>query len=652
MMNKSEDEKLKKIWTKILICCMVLMIAAPSVAAADTGITGKQTISIVFSHDMHSHLEKFAKIRTVVKEKKKQDKATFVLDAGDFSMGTPYQTIFKSQASELRMMGAVGFDVTTLGNHEFDYRSKGLAQMLNQAKKSKDKVPQLVIANIDWKKTLADADLKADGENLQAALENYGYQDYTVLERGGSKIAVFGIFGKESASYAPESGTYFEDPVETAEQVVENIKAHEKVDMIVCVSHSGTNQDDPDKSEDEILAKEVDGIDLIISGHSHTELPEPIVVGDTVIASAGQYNDNLGSVTFQYKDGKYQMDKYKLVPLDSKVKDDKAILALEDEFKDLVNKEYFSEFGYRWDSVLTENNVKFTGIDTFGTEQGEDTLGNLIADSYIYGVKEAEGRDYETVDVSVAPAGVIRGSFGKGRITTADAFNALSLGTGKDGVAGYPLVSVYLTGAELKLAAEIDASVSNIMQPARLYLSGLNYTYNPHRLILNRAYDVLLSGGDGKFTEPEDDKLYRVVADLYSAQMLGTVNSMSYGLLSVTPKDKDGNEIDNYEDCIIYNKDGTELKEWYALASYLDDFKGNQVPEKYSQTEGRKVLEDSWSPIKLLKSPNKFFWIIIAAVALVLSVLALIVILIVRLVRRVRYGKGTIRKKDMMFSRR
>lgn len=652
MMNKSEDEKLKKIWTKILICCMVLMIAAPSVVAADTGITGKQTISIVFSHDMHSHLEKFAKIRTVVKEKKKQDKATFVLDAGDFSMGTPYQTIFKSQASELRMMGAVGFDVTTLGNHEFDYRSKGLAQMLNQAKKSKDKVPQMVIANIDWKKTLADADLKADGENLQAALENYGYQDYTVLERGGSRIAVFGIFGKESASYAPESGTYFKDPVETAEQVVENIKAHEKVDMIVCVSHSGTNQDDPDKSEDEILAKEVDGIDLIISGHSHTELPKPIVINDTVIASAGQYNDNLGSVTFQYKDGKYQMDKYKLVPLDNKVKDDKSILALEDEFKSLVNKEYFSDFGYRWDSLLTENNVNFTGIDTFGTEQGEDTLGNLIADSYIYGVKEAEGRDYETVDVSVAPAGVIRGSFGKGRITAADAFNALSLGTGKDGVAGYPLVSVYLTGAELKLAAEIDASVSNIMQPARLYLSGLNYTYNPHRLILNRAYDVLLSGGDGKLTEPEDDKLYRVVADLYSAQMLGTVNSMSYGLLSVTPKDKDGNEIDNYEDCIIYNKDGTELKEWYALASYLDDFKGNQVPEKYSQTEGRKVLEDSWSPIKLLKSPNKFFWIIIAAVALVLSVLALIVILIVRLVRRVRYGKGTIRKKDMMFSRR
>lgn len=643
---------MKKIWTKILICCMVLMAVVPSAVMADTGITGKQTISIVFSHDMHSHLEKFPKIRTVVKEKKKQDKATFVLDAGDFSMGTPYQTIFTSQASELRMMGAAGFDVTTLGNHEFDYRSKGLAQMLNQAKKSKEKLPEMVIANIDWKKTLADSDLKEDGENLKAALENYGYQDYTVVERGGAKIAVFGIFGKESASYAPESGTYFEDPVDTAKQVVDDIKAHEKVDMIVCVSHSGTNENDPDKSEDEILAREVDGIDLIISGHSHTELPEPIVVGNTVIASAGQYNDNLGSVTFEYKDGKYQMNKYKLLPLDKNVKDDKAMLALEEEFKDFVDEEYFSKFGYRWDSVLTRNTIDFTGIDTFGAEQGEDTLGNLIADSYIYGVKQAEGQDYETVDVAVAPAGVIRGSFDKGRITAADAFNALSLGTGKDGIAGYPLVSVYLTGAELKLAAEIDISVSNIMEPARLYFSGLHYAYNPHRLILNRAYDIMIADKDGKLTEPEDDKLYRVVADLYSAQMLGTVNSMSYGLLSVTPKDKDGNEIENFEDHIIYNKNGRELKEWYALASYLDDFQGGQVPEKYSQAEGRKVLEDSWSPINLLKSPNKFFWIIIAAVALVLSVLALIIILIVKLVRRIRYGKGTIRKKDMMFSRR
>ena len=643
---------MKKILAKLLALMLVLTVLAPSSVLAGSQ-REKGPITVVFTHDMHSHAEKFPKLRTVIREQKKKNDATFVLDGGDFSMGTPYQTIYKKEASELRLMGAAGFDVTTLGNHEFDYRSKGLSEMLERAASAgaKTRLPQLVIANIDWETTLADSALKADGQRLQKALENYGAKNYTVVERGGAKIAVFGIFGKESASYAPESGTYFLDPVETARATVEEIHAHEKVDMIVCVSHSGTNASDPDKSEDELLAAQVDGIDLIVSGHSHTQLDEPIVVNDTVIASAGQYNQNAGVVTFTYQDGEYAMDKYRLQPLDKSVKDDSTMKEKVLRFKDLVNEEYFEDFGYTWDQVLAKSGFSFTDIDTFGLEQGEDSLGNFIADSYIYGVKKAEGKDYETVDVAVAPSGVIRGSFDKGSITAADAFNALSLGTGKDGVAGYPLVSVYLTGKELKLAAEIDISVSELMQPARLYMSGLKYTYNPHRLILNRAYDIKQVTADGSEKELENDKLYRVVADLYSAQMLGTVNSMSYGLLSVVPKDKDGNEITDYEAHIICRKDGSELKEWYALASYIDSFENNQVPERYAAPEGRKVLVDSRSPIAFLKSPNRFFWMIIAAAALILAVIALIVVLAVKLVRRIRYGKRGMRRKDMIFRR-
>lgn len=210
-------------------------------------------------------------------------------------------------------------------------------------------------------------------------------------------------------------------------------------------------------------------------------------------------------MTFAYEDGKYTMDQYQLQPLDDSVKDDSAMKAKVLQFKELVDEEYFEKFGYTWDQVLAKSSFSFTDIDTFALEQGEDSLGNLIADSYIYGVQKAEGKDYETVDVAVAPAGVIRGSFDKGSVTAADAFNALSLGTGKDGIAGYPLVSVYLTGKELKLAAEIDISVSELMQPARLYMAGLKYTYNPHRLILNRAYDVKLVTADGEEEELDDD---------------------------------------------------------------------------------------------------------------------------------------------------
>lgn len=643
---------MKRVFAKILILCMVLTTLMPSAAMADTKKAPKEEhINFVISHDMHSHLETFPKVATVIRNEKKANEETFVLDGGDFSMGTPYQTVYRSEASELRMMGKVGFDVTTLGNHEFDYRSRGLSDMLNAAVKSKDKLPALVIANIDWDATLADDNLKADGEKLKKALEAYGADNYTVVKRGDARIAVFGIFGKEADSFAPESGTKFLDPVQAARDTVEEIKAHEKVDMIVCVSHSGTT-DDPDTSEDEILAKEVEGIDMIVSGHTHTYMEEPILVGDTVVASVGQYNDNVGLVSFVKKDGDFQFDTFQLKAIDGKVKKSLSTEDAVETFKGKVNEKYFSKYGYEWDEVLAKNSVAFTPIEDFSSEQGEDTLGNIIADSYIYGVKKAEGKKYRTVDVAVAPSGVIRESFDKGPITVEEAFNVLSLGTGADGVAGYPLVSVYLTGKELKLAAEVDISVSPLMSAARLYMSGLQYKYNERRIILNKTYDVELVTAGGKVKEIEDDKLYRVVADLYSAQMLGMVNSMSYGLLSLVPKDADGNVITDYEQHIIHRKDGSELKEWYALASYIDSFSGDKVPvKKYGDLQGRKVQENSLNPFKLLKQTNKFFWMITAAVVLVLALVALIVVLVVMLVRRMRYGRYGIRRKDMIFRR-
>lgn len=641
---------MKKVFAKILILCMMLTVLMPSAVMAETA-EREERINFVVSHDMHSHLETFPRIATVIKNQKKVQEETFALDGGDFSMGTPYQTIYRSEAPELRMMGKVGFDVTTLGNHEFDYRSQGLSDMLTAAVRSKEKLPALVIANIDWDATLTDESLKEDGLRLQKALDAYGADNYVVLKRGDARIAVFGIFGKEADDFAPESGTKFLDPVQAARDTVEEIKAHEKVDMIVCVSHSGTYED-KDKSEDEILAKEVDGIDLIVSGHSHTYLEEPIIINDTVIASVGQYNDNLGLLSFVKKDGVFQLESYELKAIDNKVKKSLSTQQKADAFKADVNKQYFSTYGYEWDQVLAKNSVAFTEIEDFAMEQGEDTLGNIIADSYIYGVKRAEGKDYRTVDVAVVPAGVIRESFDIGDITVEEAFNVLSLGTGADGIAGYPLVSVYLTGEELKLAAEVDISVSPLMSPARLYMSGLQYKYNERRMLLNKTYDVALVTPTGEEKKIENDKLYRVVADLYSAQMLGMVNSMSYGLLSIAPKDAQGNVITDYEQHIIHREDGSELKEWYALASYIDSFSGSRVPvEKYGDAEGRKIQENSLNPFKILNQTNKFFWMITAAVALVLSVIVLIVVLLVKLGNRMRYGRYGIRKKDMIFRR-
>lgn len=298
-----------------------------------------------------------------------------------------------------------------------------------------------------------------------------------------------------------------------------------------------------------------------------------------------------------------------------------------------MNAEYFNDYGYDTDQVIAVNDIDFPTIDEFGTKQGEEPLGNLIADSYKYAVKKATG---ESVDIAIVPHGVVRGSFMKGDITVADAFNVSSLGYGKDGKAGYPLVKAYLTGAELKAVAEVDASVSNFMGVARLYSSGLEYSWNPHRLILNRAVDVKYNPGTKSetATEIEDDRLYSVTADLYSCQMLGTVKDQSFGLLKIEPKDEDGNAIIDFEDHIIYDGD-RELKAWYALASYIDSFDGDKIPGYYGTTHDRKISIDSRSPAELFKQPNK----IAGIVALAVAVIVLIIVCVAMLIRSRRKRK-------------
>ena len=138
----------------------------------------------------------------------------------------------------------------------------------------------------------------------------------------------------------------------------------------------------------------------------------------------------------------------------------------------------------------------------------ESTLGNLFSDAYKWAVEQATG---ESVDLALTASGVIRESIPQGAVTVSDVFNAASLGIGADGVPGYPLVSVYLTGADLKTVMEIDASVSDLMTAARLYSSGVEYSYNTNRMIFNKVTDSALRRADGNTQAIVDDQLYRVV---------------------------------------------------------------------------------------------------------------------------------------------
>ena len=279
-----------------------------------------------------------------------------------------------------------------------------------------------------------------------------------------------------------------------------------------------------------------------------------------------------------------------------------------------------------------------TGFDlntpVSGVQEGNNR-GELVADAFLWTVENLEADAPDVNTVSVTASGVLRAPLRSGGLTTSQAFDVLSMGVGADDTSGFPLVGVYLTGKELKCVAEVDASVTPIMPAAQLYVSGMRYSFNTNRMFFNRVYDARLLSGDGTEQEIVDDQLYRVVTGMYSAQMLGTVKTKSMGLLSLEPKMADGSPVTDFNDCILYDKDGNEIKEWYALAAYLQTFGGEGVHVSYRETV-RKSVSHSWSPAQLLREWNWVTWTVVLAVLAVIALAVLLMRLILRKVRRKR----------------
>ena len=642
----------------LLLCCLLPALAAPE----------SHKTTVLFTHDLHSHFLPqadgeggesggYARLNTALNRERARYPDALTVDGGDFSIGSLIQTLYTTQGAELRTMGAMGYDAAAVGNHEFDHTGTGFASMLNAAVNSGDRLPALLMANYK------PADGNPDKLDIQRAMAAYGVQDYMLLERGGVTYGIFGLMGVDSDSCAPSSGFVLGDMAGNAQRCVDALKA-EGAQFIICLSHSGTNEKKK-LSEDEQLAQAVPEIDLIVSGHTHSTLTEPIVVGDTYIVSAGPYCENLGSITLTWtEDGAKTLTDYRLVSIDETLPDDREITLLVDQWKRQVGGTYLGRYGLTYDQALTRTDFDLP-TPVSGIQSG-NALGELVADSFLWAAKNLEADSPDVPTVTVTADGVLRAPLATGEITTSMAFDVLSMGVGSDGTSGFPLVGVYLTGKELKAAAEVDASVTPLMPAAQLYMAGLDYSFNTHRMFFNRVTDIQLAqrvdfmhsasvtmpdgtqalptGGDHVFYEDlEDDQLYRVVTGMYSAQMLGTVKRKSMGLLSLEPKMADGSPVTDFEACILRDKNGNEIKEWYALAAYLQSFGEEGLSHRYSYPngDGRKDVSHSWNPIELVKNPS---WITLAALAVLTAVVVLAVFLIRWLHyarKRRRYGKGT-----------
>lgn len=252
----------------------------------------KVKIVILHTNDVHSHLEpfpandpKFAGLGGVerraamIKQIRAQEKNVLVLDAGDIFQGTPYFNMYGGEA-EIKLMSAMGYDASAIGNHDFDGGLDNLAKQLQHA------TFPLLCANYDFTGT------PMEGKT----------QPYKVFEMDGVKIGVFGL-GIEMAGLVDSrlyGKTIYLDPIVKSAEMVKELRDNQKCDAVICLSHLGYKYEN-DKVSDMVLAKKSRGIDIIIGGHTHTLLEKPVITRNrdnesVVVTQVGWAGIRLGKI--------------------------------------------------------------------------------------------------------------------------------------------------------------------------------------------------------------------------------------------------------------------------------------------------------------------------------------------------------------------
>ncbi len=523
----------------------------------------------------------FARIATIIKnEKESFDGTTLVLDAGDFLMGTLFQAMETRNGFQLRLMKLMGYDVGCLGNHEFDYGPEKTAEIISRSAEGGE-IPVLLLSN-------AVFDPEDSSDDALEKLFNSGIiKRKYVMERDGMKIGFFSLMGKVAADNAAfAKPVRFAGQKSVAKRMVRELKK-ENCDIIICLSHSGVSKDKKGNiaGEDVKLAKKVKGINVIISGHTHTKLNSPVIVNGTVIVQAGKYGEYVGKLSLIYREGKTEADNYTLIPVDDRIAGDLEINDLVVNQKRLIDEEILIPAGMSYEKSIVETDflLECDWEDDFA----ESNLGPLVADaihSYI-------NRNTKTgTDISLVAAGVIRDKILPGLQSASDIFRIMSMGSGNDDVPGYPLARLYVTGKELKRILEILQIAYKNAPENYCFYSGIRVNYDPDKGMLRKINRIDIVNPDGTMTNVDFSRknttLYSITANSYILEFVGIIKKMSFGLINVVPKDESGNPVTDMKKAVIdldeIAEGVQEGKEWLALIEYfsmMKDLDGNGVPD-------------------------------------------------------------------------
>jgi 5'-nucleotidase / UDP-sugar diphosphatase len=447
-----KNKKILSMFLSLVLVLGILVGAAPQTAFADDA----KTITILHVNDVHGRVEYqdaesrepsigYPKLKTKVDEWKAANPNTLLLNAGDTVHGTVDINLSEGKAM-IELMNMVGFDAMVPGNHDFNYGSERLLELNEIAE-----FP-ILAANLE----------KEDGSN--------DFDGYIIKEMDGVKVGIFGIATEETKYKSHPSNTAgieFKDYVETSKEMVEKLQ-EEKVDVIIALVHVGIDGESDVTTID--IAENVDGIDVIVDGHSHSELPEGMVVNDTLIAQAGSYVKNVGVVEVKIEDGK--------------VMDKSASFFTVEDAVDIEGDKFIQA---KINAIMAENDlikeqvIGHTTVDLVGergvVRTGESTLGNLITDAML----EATG-----ADVALTNGGGIRASIEKGDITLGDAMTS------------FPFTNflsvIEVTGSDI--VAALEHGVDSYPDAAGKFphVAGMTYVFNPEKPAGERVEKVMVAG--------------------------------------------------------------------------------------------------------------------------------------------------------------
>ena len=437
---------MRKFLSVLLAMAMVLSLTVTGFALEDTAATNEPEVMteeatmagktvILHTNDVHGAVNGYACIAALKADYEAKGAEVILVDAGDFSQGTTYVSVTKG-ADAVTMMNAAGYDVVTLGNHEFDY---GYAQLKENMSKAKFKV---VCADV----------FNENGTPIFDA-------NYTYTTKSGVKVGFFGMETPETQTKANPAlikGLTFATGDAFTKAAADQVAALKDADVVICLAHLGVDAESaPYRSTD--LYAAVKGIDFIVDGHSHTvmtkgEKGEPIQSTGTAFA-------NIGVIVID--DASKKIESNSLFEIKEDTAKDATVAAAAKTIVDRVDKEYGVVFAK---SEVTLNGAKAPN----GNRDSETNNGDLITDAMLW--KVMQNKEGLTVDadhvVAITNGGGIRAAIKPGDVTKKDINTVLPFGN--------TVAVIYVTGAELLEA--LEASTYSLPVGGFPQVAGINFT--------------------------------------------------------------------------------------------------------------------------------------------------------------------------------